>query len=193
MRSVKRSATLIAALALWVCAGAGAIAQTNQAPPKQTPAPKSAGAAKAEAQTPAKSKAQAPSKAAAKSGKATPKATTKKVLTVPPSKRDPFQPLISKAEPGRPVDEDLGPGPGGVRVSALRLDGVVRTPTAMIAVISTPRQRVYFIREGTRLYDGVVEKITLESIILRERGQDPFGKPLDRQVIKRLYPKAGEQ
>ncbi|MBI3485129.1 MAG: hypothetical protein HY012_08265 [Acidobacteria bacterium] len=63
----------------------------------------------------------------------------------------------------------------------------------MIAVISNPQQRVYFIREGTALYDGSVEKITLEAVTLRERGKDPFGKQVDRQVVKRLYPRAGEQ
>ena len=31
----------------------------------------------------------------------------------------------------------------------------------MIAVVSNPEQRVYFVREGDRLYDGDVEKIGL--------------------------------
>jgi Tfp pilus assembly protein PilP len=219
MRLVKPSATVIAALALWVGAGVGAFAQAKQAPAKQAPAPKSAEApkaapakqqavppakpaappkavAKAPVKAPAKAQAKAPAKAVAKkpaSKVAAKPAETKKVVTAAVGKRDPFQPLVSKAEPGKALDEDLGPGPGGVRVSGLRLDGVVRAPSGMIAVITTPRQRVYFIREGTHLYDGVVEKISLDSITLRERGKDPFGKPLDRQVIKRLYPRAGEQ
>jgi Tfp pilus assembly protein PilP len=56
----------------------------------------------------------------------------------------------------------------------------------MVAVISTPQGRVYFVREGQRLYDGIVERITLDGIVLRERGQDAFGKPIERLVSKRL-------
>ncbi len=78
-------------------------------------------------------------------------------------------------------------------VSTLKLEGLVRAPSGMIAVVSNPQGRVYFVREGTNLYDGTLEKISMDSISLRERGKDPFGKPVDRQVVKRLYPRAGEQ
>ena len=108
------------------------------------------------------------------------------------SRRDPFQPLISREAAGKAVPENLPPGPGGLVISTLRVDGIVRAPSGMIAVVTNPQNRVYFIREGANLYDGTVERITLDGVMFRERGKDPFGKPIDRQVMKRLYPRAGE-
>jgi len=78
-------------------------------------------------------------------------------------------------------------------IATMRLDGVVRAPSGMIAVVSNPQQRVYFLREGDRLFDGRVEKIVMDAMTLREMSKDAFGKPLERVVTKRLYPSAGEQ
>ncbi len=210
MRFVKPSATLkkgkgsfalIAALALWLASGPAMFVQAKPVPASnaaaleenstvsaqaaQTKAPAKA-AAKAPAPAPAPAKAKAPQKAVAQ-------AKTEAPATPSTSKRDPFQPLISKTEAGKAIPENLPPGPGGLMVSTLRLEGIVRSPGGMIAVVSNPQGRVYFIREGTSLYDGAVEKISMDSMALRERGKDPFGKPVDRQVVKRLYPRAGEQ
>ena len=181
MRFVKPSATLIAALALWTASGLAAFAQAKPAPAQPAPS-KAMPQAKTAAKAPAK-------KPAAKA------ATTVAKAAVPtqPSRRDPFQPLIGKADASKAVPDNLPPGPGGLMVSTLRVDGIVSSPSGMIAVVSNPQQRVYFIREGANLYDGTVEKITLETITFRERGKDPFGKQVDRQVVKRLYPRAGEQ
>lgn len=180
MRFVKPSATLTAALALWVALSFCGIATASE---ENALAASQAAAAKAPAQAPAKASAQSPQKAPAK---AQPPAASS-------FRRDPFQPLVSKAEAGKTVPENLPPGPGGLMVSTLRLEGIVRSPGGMIAVVSNPQGRVYFIREGTNLYDGIVEKISMDSMAMRERGKDPFGKPVDRQVVKRLYPRAGEQ
>jgi Tfp pilus assembly protein PilP len=108
-------------------------------------------------------------------------------------RRDPFQALIRKqAGTGQAMPDRLPAGKAGIVVSTMSVDGVVRSSSGMIAVVSTPQRRVYFVREGDRLYDGVVERITLDGMVVRERGQDAFGKPIDRLVTKRLYPSAGE-
>jgi Tfp pilus assembly protein PilP len=183
MRLVKPSATFTA-LTLWVASslcgvtalGASALEEkpgaTTQTAPAKTPA-------KAPAKTPAKQPQKAPGKAEAPTSS---------------FRRDPFQPLISKAEPGKTnIPENLPPGPGGLMVSTMKLEGIVRAGSGMIAVVSNPQGRVYFIREGQQLYDGTVEKISMDSMTLREKGKDPFGKVIERQVVKRLYPRAGEQ
>lgn len=102
-------------------------------------------------------------------------------------RRDPFEPLVRRGGgPGQGQPRVLPAGVAGVEVATLKLDGVVKSPGGMVAVISTPQGRVYFVREGQRLYDGIVERITLDGIVLRERGQDAFGKPIERLVSKRL-------
>jgi hypothetical protein len=108
------------------------------------------------------------------------------------ARRDPFESLVNhgsaKATPNLP------PGKAGLQVSTLRLDGIVRAPNGMIAVVSNPQARTYFLREGDHLYDGSVEKITMDGVSFHEEGKDAFGKPLERQVNKRIYStSSGEQ
>ena len=81
-----------------------------------------------------------------------------------------------------------------MQVSTLRLDGIVRAPNGMIAVVSNPQSRTYFLREGDHLYDGSVEKITMDGVSFHEEGKDAFGKPVQREVNKRIYStSSGEQ
>jgi Tfp pilus assembly protein PilP len=109
------------------------------------------------------------------------------------SKRDPFDALLNKAQANNGPTENLPPGKAGLLVGSLKIDGIVNGKGGMIAIVSNPQQRVYFLREGDKLYDGAVEHITLEAISFNETGKDAFGKPLERQVTKRLYPSPGDQ
>jgi len=109
------------------------------------------------------------------------------------ARRDPFESLINRQQGGGGA-KNLPPGKPGLQVSTLRLDGIVRAPNGMIAVVSNPQSRVYFLREGDRLYDGSVEKITMDGVSFHEEGKDAFGKPVERQVNKRIYStSSGEQ
>jgi hypothetical protein len=105
-------------------------------------------------------------------------------------KRDPFVPLVSEHKTGGPP---LPPGKAGLVVATVHVDGAVSAPNGMLAVVSNPDQRVYFLREGDRLYDGDVEKIGLDGVTFKENSKDAFGKPVERMVTKRIYPSAGEQ
>jgi Tfp pilus assembly protein PilP len=107
------------------------------------------------------------------------------------ARRDPFESLLGRqAGKGAP---NLPPGKLGLQVSTLRLDGIVRAPNGMIAMVSNPQSRTYFLREGDRLYDGSVEKISMDGVSFHEEGKDAFGKPVERQVNKRIYSSPGEQ
>jgi Tfp pilus assembly protein PilP len=106
------------------------------------------------------------------------------------ARRDPFESLVGRQNKGGTLN--LPPGKLGLQVSTLRLDGIVRSPNGMIAVVSNPQSRTYFLREGDRLYDGSVEKISMDSVSFHEEGKDAFGKPVERQVNKRIYSSPGE-
>jgi hypothetical protein len=108
------------------------------------------------------------------------------------AKRDPFESLVGREHGGGPTGP-LPAGKAGLQVSTLRLDGIVRAPNGMIAVVSNPQSRTYFLREGDQLYDGRVEKIAMDGVSFHEVGKDAFGKPVERQVSKRIYASAGEQ
>ncbi len=165
--------------------------QPDKKPGKTPPAAKPVVRAQAKAQPPAKvpaDKQPAKKPAKAKSAKPQPAAGAQPRV----ARRDPFDPLVGKDRLGSGSPERLPPGKAGLVVSTLRLDGIVRGPNGMIAVVSNPQQRVYFLREGDQLYDGKVERITMEGVAFHEIGKDAFGKPVDRQVTKRLYPSPGE-
>jgi Tfp pilus assembly protein PilP len=109
------------------------------------------------------------------------------------ARRDPFESLIGHDKTGADSGKNLPPGKAGLQVSTLRLDGVVKAPNGMIAVVSNPQSRTYFLREGDQLYDGQVEKIAMDGVSFHELGKDAFGKPVERQVNKRIYSSPGEQ
>jgi Tfp pilus assembly protein PilP len=109
------------------------------------------------------------------------------------ARRDPFESLTSRQDAAAKVQANLPPGKAGLQVASLRLDGIVKAPNGMIAVVTNPQSRTYFLREGDQLYDGRVEKIALDGVSFHEMGKDAFGKPVERQVNKRIYSSAGEQ
>ena len=136
--------------------------------------------------------------AAGKSKSATPSAKTVSEKKPAESeqriaRRDPFESLVGRQQAQDALAKNLPPGNAGLQVGTLRLDGIVRAPNGMIAVVANPQQRTYFLREGDKLYDGTVEKISMEGVTFHEEGKDAFGKPVERQVSKRLYSSAGEQ
>jgi len=182
--------------------------QTPSAP--QTPAPSPAKPsvpatatvpAKAPAKTPKKTTAKAPAKAPAAAKDATKVASSKPAKPPvekpaeekPTVRRDPFDTLLTKARASNAPPENLPPGKAGLIIDTLRINGIVHSANGMIAIVSNSQQRVYFLREGDKLYDGSVEKIALDAISFHEIGKDAFGKPLERVVTKRLYPSPGEE
>jgi hypothetical protein len=175
----------------------------NQAVAATGSRPASAGQAAPAKPAPAKS-ATVGKPAATKSGAAAkPKTSTPSAKTVSEkrpvqseqriARRDPFESLVGRQQAQDALAKNLPPGKAGLQVGTLRLDGIVRAPNGMIAVVANPQQRTYFLREGDKLYDGTVEKISMEGVTFHEEGKDAFGKPVERQVSKRLYSTAGEQ
>jgi Tfp pilus assembly protein PilP len=170
----------------------------------QTAAPKPQGAAPA-AKPPAKPAAAKPAakpvkKAAPKKKVEQPASTQTASANAPEgeaakgARRDPFESLVSRQQNAANAAKLLPPGKAGLQVSTLRLDGIVKAPNGMIAVVTNPQARTYFLREGDQLYDGRVEKIAMDGVSFHEVGKDAFGKPVERQVNKRIYSSTpGEQ
>jgi Tfp pilus assembly protein PilP len=177
-----RRAIISVTAAVLIAAGSGVCAQT---PP--TPAPKK----------PASKHASKPAKTAAPSGSAADGASPAEAAapaTEPKvARRDPFESLIGREKANAEASKNLPPGKAGLQVASLRLDGIVKSNNGMIAVVTNPQARTYFLREGDQLYDGRVEKIAMDGVSFHEIGKDAFGKPVERQVNKRIYSSAGEQ
>ena len=182
---------------------AGAPAAKPATPPAATPKPAAKPAAQAAAPKAPAKPAAAPKETPAKA-KSVRKPVVKKAASEKPagagetteakvSRRDPFESLTSRQEAAARAGANLPPGKAGLQVGTLRLDGIVRAPNGMIAVVTNPQARTYFLREGDQLYDGRVEKIAMDGVSFHEVGKDAFGKPVERQVNKRIYSSAGDQ
>ena len=197
MRSV---ITLISAILL---TAAATCSHAQGQPPAKAPAPKPAAARPAG--TPASNPAAKP--AASVAAKPAAKPVTKKHAATNSTeraagssapeqariaRRDPFESLLSRQKAGGDA-KNLPPGKGGLQVSTLKIDGIVHGPNGMIAVVSNPQQRTYFLHEGDQLYDGSVDKIAMDGVSFHETGKDAFGKPVERSVNKRIYSTAGEE
>jgi type IV pilus assembly protein PilP len=201
-----RSALTLVLGILLAAAAPGLRAQANPAAPAGAkPAPPAAGKAAPQAGKPAapaakKSAAKPASDKAAKAPKPAKPVETAVNPDAPKegeeakgARRDPFESLVSRQQSQANAAKNLPPGKAGLQVSTLRLDGIVKAPNGMIAVVTNPQLRTYFLREGDQLYDGRVEKIAMDGVSFHEIGKDAFGKPVERQVNKRIYSSAGEQ
>jgi hypothetical protein len=213
MRLAKSIATVSTALTLALAVATGVYAQAPAAKPAATPAKPAASAASmakrpgpakpavakpavvkpvAEKSAPAKP---APAKVAQAAPVPTPGATAspdQAPATEPVStKRDPFVSLVNdRKESGGP---SLPPGKAGLVVATVRVDGTVKSGSELLAVVSNPERHVYFVRQGDQLYDGTVEKLDLDGVTFHENSKDAFGKPVVREVTKRIYASVGEQ
>ena len=199
-----RSAITLVLGILLAAAAPGLRAQANPtAPAGAKPAPPAAGKAAPQSGTPATPAAKRAAKPASNKVAKAPKPAKPVETAVNPdapkegeekgARRDPFESLVARQQAQKNATAALPPGKAGLQVSTLRLDGIVKAPNGMIAVVTNPQARTYFLREGDQLYDGRVEKIAMDGVSFHEMGKDAFGKPVERQVNKRIYSSAGEQ
>ena len=199
-----RSAITLVLGILLAAAAPGLRAQANPAAPAGAkPAPPAVGKAAPQSGKPAAPAAKRAAKPASDKVAKAPKPAKPVETAVNPdapkegeekgARRDPFESLVSRQQSQANAAKNLPPGKAGLQVSTLRLDGIVKAPNGMIAVVTNPQARTYFLREGDQLYDGRVEKIAMDGVSFHEIGKDAFGKPVERQVNKRIYSSAGEQ
>jgi len=171
-------------LAIPVMAGTVWLETSQAGPPEADPAMQAGAGAKASAPT---------KKKAAKKATTQPTRAAAQVPKTPEvaGRRDPFR------LPGPPVqataggEQPLGPLPPGTRglvIGQLRVEGIVRldSTNTLIAVVDNNNNRAYFLRENDAVYNGVVAKITPDSVIFRENALDQSGRVITREVVKRL-------
>ncbi len=102
--------------------------------------------------------------------------------------RDPFvSVIIERFDNGSSC---TGAGKKCLMVDQVMLKGIVRCQAGPIAVVSSSANKTYFLRENDPVYNGVVVKITPDSIIFRESVTDRLGKTIQREVVKKVNPPA---
>lgn len=105
------------------------------------------------------------------------------VSSVHKGRRDPFvSPIVDRVSV---AGSCVGSGRKCLVIGEISLHGVVHSPGGFIAVVMNG-EHTYFLRERDPLADGSVERITKDAIILREHSSDLLGRPVTRDVTKKL-------
>lgn len=107
----------------------------------------------------------------------------------PSGRRDPFIPLVQSGGNAERFDRALPPLQR-VGLTEINLIGIIWGGFGYTAMVQTPDGKGYAVRRGTRIgpNNGVVSKVTQNSIVVTERYTDIYGKDQEREYIKLLHP-----
>jgi hypothetical protein len=97
-------------------------------------------------------------------------------------KRDPFfSPIVQEAS-----GSGCSTGKKCLDIGQINLRGVVKSEAGFIAVVTNGLNKAYFLRENDPVFNGYVVRITGDTVVFQETVQDKLGKPLQREVVKRI-------
>lgn len=98
-------------------------------------------------------------------------------------KRDPFfSPVVQQ-----PTGSGCSSGKKCLEIGQINLRGVVKSESGFIAVVTNSLNKAYFLRENDPVFNGYVMRITGDAVVFQETVQDKLGKPLTREVTKRIF------
>jgi Tfp pilus assembly protein PilP len=107
----------------------------------------------------------------------------------PAGRRDPFRSLLEGM-----LDEEAGnakvrpPGLAGMLVEELRVEGVIQTPSGILAFVQGRDNLSYVIRPGTKLYNGEVKEILPDRVVFKQQVDDPKQiRPYEEVVRELVY------
>lgn len=105
----------------------------------------------------------------------------------PAGRRDPFRSLLAGFED---VEEGTvkarPPGLPGMLVDELRLEGIIDTPSGILAFVQGRDNLSYIIRPGTKIYDGEVKEILPDRVVFKRQVNDPKQLRPYEEVVKEL-------
>jgi hypothetical protein len=109
-------------------------------------------------------------------------------------RRDPFVSLVARGNAG----DDTGAatakraeGVPGMLTSELTVRGIVQTRGVWVAMVSGPDGKVYTVRAGDKLADGMIRMINATTVVVLQEVNDPLSLEKQREVRKFL--RGGEE
>ncbi len=98
-------------------------------------------------------------------------------------KRDPFfSPVVQQ-----PSGSGCSTGKKCLEIGQINVRGVVKSENGFIAVVTNSLNKAYFLRENDPVFNGYVIRITGDAVVFQETVQDKLGKPMIREVTKRIF------
>ena len=172
----------------------GAMDQGKSQPVKGSQPAKGAPPAPAPAQTPAPGQPTAPGQPPAK----------KVDLPSPPAnfeyspqgRRDPFLSLVNRGDDGKGRNAEAAKVPRaegvpGMLTAEIVIRGIVQTRGTWVAMVAGADKKVYTVRTGDKLADGVIRQISANSVVILQEVNDPLSLEKQREVRKFL--RGGEE
>jgi hypothetical protein len=107
------------------------------------------------------------------------------------NRRDPFLDPKHYRKNAAPADEEISrgippPGIAGTLIAQAALEGISISRDRRIAIIRGADSRSYFLKEGSRFFDGYLKSILDDSIIFVRETKMRSGKILTHDITKRL-------
>lgn len=100
-------------------------------------------------------------------------------------RRDPFINPIVKTTTGPAIA--CSTGKHCLMIGQLSVKGIIVSDEGMLAIVENSSARTYFLRMNDPLGDGVVERITRDSVVFRQNVSDSLGRPMGaKEVVKRI-------
>ena len=127
---------------------------------------------------------------------ATPATAPKPALPAPPAnfqyspegRRDPFVSLVNRGTDARGTAAmaKRPEGVAGLDTTALVVKGIMQSRGAWLAMVAGLDGKVYTVRAGDRLFDGVIRTITAQAVVILQEVNDPLSLEKQREVRKFL-------
>lgn len=103
----------------------------------------------------------------------------------PADRRDPFISLLeTRTDEEEP--EVRPPGLPGMLIEELTLEGIIETPSGILAFVQGRDRTSYIIRPGTKLYNGEVMEIQPKKVIFKQQTDDPKQLKPYQEVVREL-------
>ena len=97
-------------------------------------------------------------------------------------KRDPFfSPIVQQV-----TGSGCSTGKKCLEIGQINVRGIVKSQDGFIAVVTNSLNKAYFLHENDPVFNGFVLRITGDSVVFQETYEDKLGKPITREVTKRI-------
>ena len=109
----------------------------------------------------------------------------------PQGRRDPFISLVNRgkdqsAQNSGNASAKRAEGVPGMLTGELTVRGIMQTRGNWVAMVSGPDGKVYTVRAGDKLADGVIRQVNATSVVILQEVNDPLSLEKQREVRKFL-------
>lgn len=110
----------------------------------------------------------------------------------PEGRRDPFASLFNRGTDAKGTQTiRRAEGVPGLMTNEIVVRGIIQTRGAFVAMVAGPDGKVYSVRAGDRIGDGVIRNVTAQAVVILQNVNDPLSLEKQREVRKLL--RGGEE